>query len=716
MGFSLLAPLFLAGAGLLIAPYLIHQIRRPEREPIRFSSVMFIPNIHKEVIERRRIQHILLMLLRMLLLLLLAAAFSRPYWKALAAEDSELGPVRHVVLLDTSYSMGTRGVFARAKRAARGIISDIAADEPISVMTFAQTLKVVAPFVSDTDAKAGSKEAARRAIDAAEVGSEGTAYLSVLELAHQRAAGAGVAKQASERERLILHLISDLQKSGMPKHHAGWKLPPSVELEVVAVQADFARNHAVTDTHIRKSADDGLRVLAKIRNWSDRDVEDLDVSLVLNGETLEQHTLSVRARSATQTSFRLDPSVSGTLEGYIQLKDDDLSIDNRRFFAWNPPRKMRVLIVAEDRPNELWPASWFFQQALPTQPDEGPWSTETIRPEALQEYLDNPRLRPKVIVACDLEGARADEMRSLLEFAGEGGQVLFVLNGSMEPELMNTVLFEGRGVTARKLRFSKIRPDQFEVMSWVDLDHPIFVPFQGTRFNDFSALRFYNYVILESGEDRNHRLGMTRVLARFDDDSPAMVEMEVGAGRMIVWPFALNLEWTNLPKNPRFVPLLYETLAYLGDLQEGAVTWEVGQRVPAEALVVDDSGLGVIQLPGETGDTEIRLADEDVEERLVLREPGFFRTKLSGAADWRQVDATNVRAAEGDLTPIPTAEFLMKVTTASQLEAGRDEAGLVGTNVDDEGYLISKEYGRALLFALLAFVLIESWYMSSLKG
>ena len=707
MGLSLLAPLFLAGAGLLIAPYLIHQIRRPEREPIRFSSVMFIPNIHKEVIERRRIQHILLMLLRMLLLLLLAAAFSRPYWKALAANDSDSWPVRHVVLLDTSYSMGTTGVFARAQRAARDLISDIAADEPISVMTFARTVRVVAPFASETDPKAGSKDSARRAIDAAQVSSASTDYLSVLELAHQRAVGAGEAGP-SGRERLILHLISDFQKSGMPKQHTGWKLPPTVELDVVAVQTSLARNHAVTDTHIRKSADDGLRVLAKIRNWSDEDIENLDVSLVLNGETLEQNTLSVKARSATQTSFRLDPSISGTLEGHVELKDDDLSMDNRRFFTWNPPRKTRVLIVAEDRPDERWPASWFLEQALPTQP-ELPWSTETIRPEQLQAYLDNPLQRPKVVLACDLEGARAGEMQQLLDFAGAGGRVLLVLNDSMEPEAMNATLFEGHGVSASEMRYSKIRPDQFELMSWVDLDHPIFVPFQGTRHNDFSALRFFNYMKLESSGD-------TRVLARFDDDSPAMVEMSVGAGRMIVWPFALSLDWTNLPKNPRFVPLLYETLAYLGDLQEGAVTWEVGQRVPAEALVVDESGLGVIQLPGETGDMEIQLTEGNLPERLVLREPGFFRTKLSGAADWEQVDATNVDAAEGDLTPIPAAEFLMKVTTAPQLEAGRNDAGIVGTNVDDEGYLISKEYGRILLFALLAFVLLESWYMSSLKA
>ncbi|MCH8203964.1 MAG: BatA and WFA domain-containing protein [Candidatus Hydrogenedentes bacterium] len=707
MGFSLLAPLFMAGAGLLIAPYLIHQIRRPEREPIRFSSVMFIPNVQKDVIERRRIQHLLLMMLRMLLLLLLAAAFSRPYWKALAAEDSELGPTRHAVLLDTSYSMGAQGVFERARRAASKVIADIAPGDAISVMTFAETLHVAAPFESQTDPKAGSKEAARRAVDAARVGNAGTSYVNALELAHRHAASSSQA-QSGASERLILHVISDFQKSGMPKQYTGWKLPPTVELDLIPVRSDFARNHAVTDTHIRKSADGTLRVLAKVRNWSDRDIEDLVVSLVLNDKEVDRNTLSIRARSAMQTSFQLEASLGKTLEGHIKLEDDDLQIDNLRYFTWNPPRKTRVLIVAEERPDDPWPTAWFFQQALPTNPDL-PWTTELVRPARLAEYLDTAGQRPKVIIACDMEGTEVAETLPLLEFAEKGGQVLYLLNASMDPESLNTTLFKGLGVSASKMRFSTMRPTQFELMSWVDLDHPLFVPFQGSRFNDFSTLRFFNYMMLETDDD-------TRVLARFDDDSPAMVELAVGAGRMIVWPFPVHLDWTNLPKNPRFVPLLYETLAYLADLQEGAIAWRVGQRIPADVLVLDDSGAGIVQLPGNSAEIEVALEDEGLSDRLLLRGPGFFRTKSSRDSEWRQVDATNVEPTEGDLTPIATAEFLTKVAAAPPLDTARTNAGIVGANVDAEGYLISKEYGRALLFALLALVLVESWYMSFLKG
>ena len=61
---GLLVPLFAFGVALIGIPYFVHRIRRPERETVRFSSLMFVPDVKREVIERRRIQHIVLMLLR----------------------------------------------------------------------------------------------------------------------------------------------------------------------------------------------------------------------------------------------------------------------------------------------------------------------------------------------------------------------------------------------------------------------------------------------------------------------------------------------------------------------------------------------------------------------------------------------------------------------------------------------------------------------------
>ena len=76
----------------------------------------------------------------------------------------------------------------------------------------------------------------------------------------------------------------------------------------------------------------------------------------------------------------------------------------------------------------------------------------------------------------------------------------------------------------------------------------MFLAFNGTQFNDFSVLRFFNHLKL----DVDPTEPAVTVLARFEDDWPAMVEARIGDGKLIVWPFAVQLSWTNLPKTARF--------------------------------------------------------------------------------------------------------------------------------------------------------------------
>ena len=135
---GLLAPLFALGIALIGLPYLIHRIRRPERETARFSSLMFVPDVEREVIERRRVQHILLMVLRMAMLAVLALAFARPFREViLRADASPLGATDHVIAIDVSMSMAYDGVWARAKTQAHAALDAVAPGDRVGFVRFA---------------------------------------------------------------------------------------------------------------------------------------------------------------------------------------------------------------------------------------------------------------------------------------------------------------------------------------------------------------------------------------------------------------------------------------------------------------------------------------------------------------------------------------------------------------------------------------------------
>jgi hypothetical protein len=79
----------------------------------------------------------------------------------------------------------------------------------------------------------------------------------------------------------------------------------------------------------------------------------------------------------------------------------------------------------------------------------------------------------------------------------------------------------------------------------------LFTPFADPRFSNFTQIRFWKPVPLKLPEDSN-----AVVVARFDDASPAVVEVEVGEGRMIVWGSAWSTESGQWVLSSKFVPWL----------------------------------------------------------------------------------------------------------------------------------------------------------------
>jgi hypothetical protein len=711
MGLAFLTPLFFAGIGLLAAPYLIHQIRRPEREPHRFSSLLFIPNVEKEVIERKRVQHILLMLMRMLALLLLALAFARPYWKAQGAVLGENGPTQHVILLDTSYSMGHGDVFEKARAEALGVLSSIGESEPFALVLFGSNSDVVVP-IRDTDGRtASNREIARATINQATVTADHTDYRLALESAYRHLT-TGAAIDPTTQPRVVFHVITDFMKNGLPVKASGWKLPAYVEVETIAVGDQDIENFGVTDIGVRKYPNGDLRVLVKVQNWTDEKRENIEVKLDLNGTEIAENLLTIQSGSTRQSSFRItQEQMAGggeTLTGQVRLVDASMQTDNTRYFTWSMPRKQRILLVGLDREEMRWPPVRLVEQALPNR-NELPWLRETIEVGDLVEALSQDGLAASLVILSDYESLNGEVLTMLRDYVQGGGQVLVCASATEGLSGFDVAVFGDLGVTGADAKYEKPRVSRYTMMSWVNLEHPLFIPFQGHKFNDFSSLRFFNYVPITVDEDAEG----VNVLARFEDEEPAMVEARLGDGRFIIWAFSPQLSWTNMPKTSRFVPLLHETVMYMTDSTGEGGDWSVGDATDGAQLAWNTADTTIILEPN--AESERTISRGEFTEFGTLDVPGFFKSKALAESDWEVVRAINVEGREGDDTPVSEAEFLLKLATAPMLAEEATAGGVVGTEVDEEGFVIETEYGRGLLAALLLLVLIELFYMSVLS-
>ncbi len=710
MGPGFLAPLFFAGAALIVVPWIVHRIRRPEREVVRFSSLMFVPEVKVEVIERRRVQHLLLMLLRMFLLLL-AIAFTRPFWAALAApEGPEHDSAHHVILLDTSLSMATVGYMGEAKVRAHAILDGLSGKDRAAVVRFSRTASVDAPLFDPENEAVGSTAFARRAIDAVQASWETTDYAAGLQAAERLLLDRDVPSEAS----LVVHLISDFQEAGMPDVSSGWRLSSRVAFEPVVIGGGDGANAAVQALAVREAGENELQVRARIKNWSQEN-RSARVALVAGDRVVDTRDLTVLGGNASQVVFTVPWDGGRVLEGYVEVGEDALAGDNRRYFAWNSRRRDRVLLVRDGDRNAAWPFDRLIEAAVPEAAGL-PWKLVPVSVDALQASLERVGTPPEIVIAGGLNGMSDGLELRLKTYVRSGGRLFLPLSAEADVDGLNRLLDDPAGIRIGGDRFEATREGTFERLSWVNLEHRIFRPFRGARFNDFSSLRFYNY----------HRLNLAVggretdavVLARFEGTEPggafpAMVDVPFGEGRVLIWAGGLEPGRSNLAKRSRFVPLLHETLRYLSGERPDVSTYTVGDAMTLPMRTRKAPGPWEVEhetIHGESGRVAL---DEQVAGGKRLEAPGVYRWRGASQDAWERVEAVNVDAGESDPTRISVSEFEIKLCDAPVLlrDAGPEEGVL---RADAEDRVAREEYGLVVVGCLLGFLFLESWYAARL--
>jgi hypothetical protein len=203
-------------------------------------------------------------------------------------------------------------------------------------------------------------------------------------------------------------------------------------------------------------------------------------------------------------------------------------------------------------------------------------------------------------------------------------------------------------------------------LGYLDHSHPIFELFKQPRSGDFTAARFDRYRTLTPAPT-------DRVLAKFDDGAPALVERRVGSGRVIAFTSTLDRSWNSLPATAVFVPLVELAARYLAQYEDPAAWYTVGRmldvsapvgQIVREGAAIDAKAAprkpsGVVDTPsgaqtklGEGGSPSIRLDEQ-----------GFYSVRMQGTGERRPFAvAVNLDPAESDLTPMEPNEFVTSAT------------------------------------------------------
>lgn len=619
---SFLSPLFLLGLATLAIPVLIHLIQREKKQIMPFPSLMFVRRVPYKSVQRRRVHNWLLLLIRAAALLLIIAAFARPFFRT---ADAPLvpgtGAKELVVLLDQSYSMGYGDRWDRARQAARDALGRLGPADRGSLVLFSSNAEIAVRSSNEQGRLLG-------AVPTGAPSAGATRYAPALKVA------SSIMAESPLPQREVL-LISDFQRGGW-RGQEGITLPAGTVVTPVSVATPVTTpNVAVTAITLARSTfsnQERVTVTASIVNRSEQPVAASSVALEFGGRAIQSMPLDVPANGAASVSFMPVTITGPNMRGVVRVAPDGLPLDNAFSFVVSPSRPLRLLVIDSGGAGSVYLA-----RALAI--GDAPRYEVVVKPPDAVGDADLQRAEAVIVNDVVVSAGLGRRLATVLErggglFVAAGPRAVWPSEVDLLPGTIAAMTDRSRGAEAR--------------MGALEFAHPVFEVFRAPRSGDFSTVRFYGYRTVTAGKD-------AQVLARFDAGAPALLERQVGKGRVLLWASTLDLSWSDLPVKPVYLPFLHRSVEHLASYVEPALWLTVGQVYDVDAQAAAAGPKAAITPSGR------RVTLDDESGVVALDEQGFYeirqRPGQSGEAE-AAVVASNVDAAESDLTPIDPKEVV----------------------------------------------------------
>ena len=645
---------FLAGSAAVGFPLVFHLIRRAPSGHREFSSLMFLKTSPPRLTRRSRLDHLLLLFLRALAIVLLAVAFMRPYWHT--AEDLSIDSVRArrvAILLDTSASMRRGNLWSQAKDEVEAVLDSLEPVDDVALFTFDGVVRPMVGF-DEADKMDPQRKAEIVRGKLAELGPSwahtdlGTALVSVGETLDVVAAGED-AEESSAALQIVV--ISDVQQGSNLDTLQTSQWPERVHVEIRRVSLPDNSNARVGLIAAEDEDVPGDEPRVRVTNASDSGVEQFQVAWADE---------SSRASSADGVAFYVPPGQSRAMRvprpaelasaDRIVLHGDEAFFDNTYYVVPIQQQEARLAYIGSDAQGDAQGPRHYLRSALGDTPRRKVVFTSYAPDDPLP--LVEGELPHLVVVTDEVSEAQRE---ALSKYVTAGGRALVVLSGRDMATSLGDLL---AGVDVEP---EQERPgdDEYAMLGEIDFTHPVFAPFAGARYNDFTKIRFWRHrrVTIETGAP-------VRLVAHFDNDDPAMWEQTHGEGKVFVLTSGWHPQDSQLSRSSKFVPLL------VGLLEQG-----IGQPLQSNSYVVGD----VVPLPTSSAASDRTVLKPDGGEAKLSEQatvfdgtdqPGIYRLKSSGD---EHLFAVNVAAAESDTAPMGIERLEQLGVTLGQQQSQSEE-------------------------------------------
>jgi hypothetical protein len=467
-------------------------------------------------------------------------------------------------------------------------------------------------------------------------------------------------------------LYSDMQQSGMPANFNDLRLNADIRLEPHPLVSKQTPNFTVENVVAPRRVYNGAkaRVLATIAGFgTDKAVR--DVSLALNGRVIESKSVTVPESGRAAVEFDSLEVPYGRNQGAVKIDPADSLADDDTFYFSVERADPRHALFVHDPGNTR--DLLYFKAAL----EASGQSAFAIDAAAADQAANLEPAQYAFVVISDVGTLPDSFEKNLRAYVSGGGAVLIALGRSS----MGRAKVPVAGLAIQGTRYAGREGDLFQSAAALDPSHPSIQ--QNNRWDD---VKFYQAIRVDAGS--------ARTVARLTDETPLLVDEQLGAGHILVFASTMDNVANDFPVHASFVPFIGLTANYLGHLDAGRSAVTVGRF---EELRDAGQKAAAVDVLDPKGDRVFSLAQAATAQNIQFTMDGFYDIRRPNGRS--ELVAVNADRRESDLAPVAPETLRLWQNTASGIAASGQEGG-------GQSRLPLWWY---VMLAVLACALAESW-------
>jgi hypothetical protein len=547
---SFLNPAILYALAAAAIPLLIHLLNRRNIKRIPFSTIQFLKRLEKKQMRNLRIRQLLLLLLRTLIILLIVAAFARPTLSSGGGGGilSERSSIEAIVILDNSLSLNetrlTGSLLDKMRQAFYAMEQVFQSGDRITVI---QATIPREDLIKQENYQANLWERVLQKIQSNYLKSDlDNALLQALEQLRQSV--------YSSRE---IYLVSDFQESAFSNAGQFAELlaqPPyqDIKLFLIPIRHENFENISIDSVEVVNRLIEGnqtLRIKAYFHNHHPEKYLNTLTSVSLNENRVSQQKVTLPPGQTVETEYQLTLTESGFVEGRIETESDALQEDNRRYFNFYVPRKIRTLHLFPD------PAfGSFIPLIIKPAADRNifEYRGEVIGGWAGLNFMDYD-----MIILEGINQVPETLTLRLKSFLENGGGVMIIPGDKIITPLYQNLFQHLSLGDILEQRGEPGNTTQFLTLQNVEWNHPIFEGLFEKQKQQLNPIEVYAGYGVKPAKD-------SEILIQLSDRSPFLIESVSRDGIAFFLSAPLQPDWSQLTLKGFVVPLVYRMIYYAG--------------------------------------------------------------------------------------------------------------------------------------------------------